>query len=229
MYNLPFIFEECGFGWVPPWIDRELLYNVSYEPASGEIKLYVLDESRSFLHKISRSGTIIRQYEAGAAGVDGTHLERFLGATFDWRDLWIDTVEGDSHYLLIEKTQPSEYIRFLTLFVEACRISRGQFVDAVNRINRRPVGNIFDCCMQRAVSGARVDVGGGGGKIYSRPFRTQNGFEADASTWQFLMRLHDCDMAGLAKPLQHLWVATDLHSPRVVVVTQQEGMLAARD
>ena len=229
MYNLPFIFDECGFGWVPPEINRELLYNVSYEPASGEIKLYVLDESRSFLHKISPSGRIIRQYEAAAAGVNGTPIERSLGATFDWGDLLIDTVEGDSYYLLLEKTSPSEYVKFLTLFVEACGITRRQFVDAVNRINQRPIGNIHECCLWRTVSGVRVDVAGGGGKIYSRPFRMGNGFEPDAGTWQFLMRLYDCDMAGLADPLQHFWVATDLRSPRVVVGTQREGMLWARD
>jgi hypothetical protein len=82
--------------------------------------------------------------------------------------------------------------------------------------------------MQRAVSGARVDLEGGG-KIYSRPFRIGNGFEPDAGTWRFLMRLYDCDRAGLAKPLQQLWVATDLQSPRVVVGTQRAGMLRARD
>jgi len=39
MYNLAFIFDEYGFGWVPPEIDRNPLYNVSYEPGSGAIKL----------------------------------------------------------------------------------------------------------------------------------------------------------------------------------------------
>jgi len=229
MYDLPFIFDECGFGWVPPEIDRTLLYNVSYEPASGEIKLYVLDESRMFLHKIDRSGTIVRQHSVTAVGADEARLERFLGSAFAFNDVLIDTVEGDSYYLLLEKTSPSEYIKFLTLFVEACGITRGQFVDAVNRINRRPVGNVHECCLQRAVSGARVDVTGGGGKIYSRPFRMGNGFDPDAGTWQFLMRLYDCDMAGLAQPLEQLWVATDLRQPRVVVGTQREGLLRARD
>lgn len=229
MYNLPFIFDESGFAWVPPEIDRNLLYNVSYEPASGAIKLYVLDESRSFLHKIDPSGRIVRQYAAAAVQTDRDRIERFLGGTFDFGDVLIDTVEGDSSYLLLEKTSPSEYIKFLTLFVEACGITRGQFVDAVNRINQRPVGNIHECCLRRAVSGVRVDVKGGGGKIYSRPFRMGNGFEPDAGTWRFLMRLHDCDMAGLAKPLEQLWVATDLRQPRVVVGTQREGLLRARD
>jgi hypothetical protein len=229
MYNLSFIFDECGFGWVPPEIDRSLLYNVSYEPANGAIKLYVLDESRAFLHKIDRSGTIVRQHAALATAADGTRLERFLGSAFNFDDILIDTVEGDNYYLLLEKSSPSEYIKFLTLFVEACGITRGQFVDAVNRINQRPVGNIFECCMQRAVLGARVDLKGGGGKIYSRPFRSGNGFEPDAGTWEFLRRLFDCDMAGLAEPLDQLWVATDLQSPRVVVVTQRAGMLQTRD
>jgi len=229
MYNLPFIFDECGFGWLPPEIDRSLLYNVSYEPGSAEIKLYVLDASRTFLHKIDRAGTIVRQHAALDVGADGARLERFLGSALNFDDILIDTVEGDSYYLLLEKSSPSEYIKFLTLFVEACRITREQFVDAVNRINQRPIGNIFECCMQRAVSGARVDLGGGGGKIYSRPFRIGNGFEPDPGTWEFLMRLYGCDRAGLAEPLQHLWVATDLHSHRLVVVTQQAGMLQSRD
>jgi hypothetical protein len=229
MYNLAFIFDECGFGWVPPEIDRSLLYNVSYEPGSGAIKLYVLDESGAFLHKIEPSGTIVRQHAALAVGADGASLERYLGSAFDFDEIQIDTVEGDSYYLLIEKASPSEYIKFLTLFVEASGITRAQFVDAVNRINQRPVGNIFECCKQLAVSGARVDVSGRGNKIYSRPFRVGNGFELDADTIHFFTRLYGCDTAGLSGPLEHAWVATDLASTRVVVGTQRPGLLHRRD
>jgi len=151
MYNLAFIFDECGFGWVPPEIDRSLLYNVSYEQGSGAIKLYVLDQSGAFLHKIDPSGTIVRQHAALSVGADGARLERCLGSAFNFDEILIDTVEGDSSYLLIEKASPSEYIKFLTLFVEASGITRAQFVDAVNRINQRPVANIFECCKQLAL------------------------------------------------------------------------------
>lgn len=229
MYNLSFIFDECGFGWVPPEIDRSLLYNVSYEPGSGAIKLYVLDDSGTFLHKVDQSGTIVRQHAGLAVGADGTRIERFLGLAFNFNDVLIDTIEGDSYYLLLEKSSPSEYIKFLTLLCDASGITRAQFVDAVNRINQRPVGNIFECCKQLAVSGVRVNVAGRGNKIYSRPFRVGNGFEMDADTTRFLMRLYDCDTTGLSWPLEQLWVATDLPSTRVVVGTQRPGLLQRRD
>lgn len=229
MYDLPFIFDACGFGWVPPEIRHDLLYNVSYEPGVGTIKLYVLDESRRFLHKISQDGRIVRQYEARAAGADTARLERFLGASFDFNDLLIDTVEDDSFYLLIESTTPSQYIHFLTHLCEACRITRRQFVDAVNRINARPVENIHECCMQRAVSGVRVDLAGRRGKIYARPFLTGSGFDLGADTLAFLQRLFGTDAAGLREPLQHVWVASDLPSARVVVVTQRPGLLGSAE
>ena len=59
MYDVSFIFDECGFGELPAEIDRDRLYNVSYELGSGEIKLYVLDQSERFLYKISRSAITV--------------------------------------------------------------------------------------------------------------------------------------------------------------------------
>ena len=63
VYSKAFLFEECGFDWVPDDIDRALLFNLSYDLGSGEVKLYILDESRRFLHKVSRGG-ITWQHEA---------------------------------------------------------------------------------------------------------------------------------------------------------------------
>ena len=225
MYNLRFIFEECGFGWVPAEVRRELLYNVSFDLGHGQIKLYVLDESRRFLSKISADGKITRQYEARAAQADGEKLSRFLGATFDFQDLLLDTIEGDDFYLLIEQASASEYIHFLTHLCHKYGVKGAQFVEAVNRINQKKVGNVFECCLSRAVSGVRVGISDGGCKIYARPFRTGNGFELGVKAREFLMRLYDCDEAGLELPLQQLWVATDLLGERVVIVTQEDDLL----
>lgn len=63
----------------------------------------MLDQSGEFLHKIDRSGTIVRQHAALAVGADGARLEQLLGSTFNFDEILIDTVEGDSSYLLIEK------------------------------------------------------------------------------------------------------------------------------
>lgn len=225
MYNLSFIFEECGFGWVPAELNRELLYNVSYDLGSGEIKLYILDESRAFLSKVSQGGKITRQFEARAVAADGERLAQFLGSEFDFEDLLLDTVEGDDFYLLIEQTSPSEYIKFFTLLCHKYGVTGVQFAEAVNRINQKPVINLFETCMQRAVSGVRVGLAENECKLYSRPFRTGNGFVLPENAKYFLKRLYHCDEAGLSDPLEQLWVATDLRRGRVVIVTQDDALL----
>ena len=63
MYDLRFIFDECGFGDVPDYIDRSRLFNVSLDLTSGYLKLYVLDASERFVHKVTPDG-ITRQYSA---------------------------------------------------------------------------------------------------------------------------------------------------------------------
>src|ERR1044071_7383447 len=225
MYDLRFIFEECGFGWTPPHIKRELLYNVSYDLGNGQIKLYVLDESRKFLHKISGDGTIAQQHEARARGADSKNLADFLGASFDFEDLQLDTVEGDVYYLLIEAASPSEYSKFLNYLCIKLGLSKSQFLAAVRRINNAPVENMFECLLKRAVSGVRVGLSGRNCKIYSRPFKTGNGFDLNETTRGFLRRLYGCDDLGLTKPLERLWVSADLFSDRTVIVTQEDDLL----
>lgn len=225
MYDLRFIFDVCGFGWVPAEVERELLYNVSFEPASAEMKLYVLDRGREFLHKIFSDKTIVKQHRAQPKGADTEKLAAFLGASFDFEDVVLDTVEGDTCYLLIENSSPSEYNRLLNYLCLKYQISKGDFLQVVNRINRRPTKSMFECCVNRAVSGVRLGLSGKSCKLYSRPFLTGNGFELSESSWAFLQKLYACERKALAEPLKRLWVAGDLFSQRVVIVTQEDSLL----
>jgi hypothetical protein len=225
MYDLRFIFDACGFGWVPAEVERELLYNVSFEPASGEVKLYVLDRGREFLHKISSDKTIVKQHRAQPRGADAKRLENFLGTQFDFNDVLLDTVEGEVCYLLIENSSPSEYNRLLNYLCLKYQISKSDLLAVVNRINKRPAGSMFECCANRAVSGVRVGMTGMNCKLYSRPFLTGNGFDLSENALTFLQKLYACQRAALAEPLKRLWVAGDLFSHRVVIVTQEDSLL----
>jgi len=224
MYDHAFIFEECGFGWIPPSINRDLLFNVSYEARTAEIKLYILDESGTFLHKISRGG-ITRQYDAGAIGADPSRLWSLLGARFDEHQIVLDTIEGDTCYVYIEEASSSQYLKFLEHICRRYNIPMRSFVGAVNRLNRRPIGNIDDCMRQRAISLVRLPKFGDACKLYSRPFKMGNSFELGPENRRFLKRLYRCEDQHLAGFLTHMWVSTEICTERVLITTQRHELV----
>jgi hypothetical protein len=223
MYNAKFIFEECGFDWIPESINRDLLFNVSYDLQSGEIKIYILDESRTFLYKISRD-SITKQYDALTSGAKPERLSQFLETEFDYDDLVLDTVEEEVYYLFIEETSPGQYIEFLTALCRKFGITDSAFIQAVNRINKRGVQTLSECCRQRSVSGVKVPFSGPSCKIYSRPFRTGNLYDLNPQAITFLTRVHDCDENALAEHLPYLWVSTECTSSRIVITTQHHRL-----
>jgi hypothetical protein len=82
MYDADFIFRECGFDWIPQWIDRELLVQRVLRPCHGEIKLYFLDAARSTIFKVS-GRTITKQYDAVRFKAPPGRLSAFLGTAFE--------------------------------------------------------------------------------------------------------------------------------------------------
>jgi len=224
MYNRRFIFEECGFNWIPPHINRDLLFNVSYDVTTGEVKLYILNEARNSLFKISRAGIAI-QHEA-TTPADSAPLADFLpGHSFDQRDVTLDTVEGDTYYVLIEGCQSSTYVKFLDLICLKYGFSKSQLIGRVNQINRRQVGNIFECMQHRAISMVRIPLRTRACKIYARPFRTGNGFDFNARTIDFLTRLYDSAPTADHPHLRDCWTSADMDSERIVITTQYDTLL----
>src|SRR5688572_20047907 len=108
-YDLDFVFRECGFDWVPEDIDRNLLFNVSYDLKTREMKLYVLAPGRDFIYKIG-ANTITKQYDAVTHGADPARLSEFLGADLDYQDLLLDTVEDDVYYLFVEDSSAAQCV-----------------------------------------------------------------------------------------------------------------------
>lgn len=228
VYDADFLFDECGFGWVPPHIDRTRLFNVSYEVVSGEIKLYVLDDSGSLLYKIDSAGTITEQRSFPAAGKDSRALQDFLGEELDFTDVVIDTVEDDIFYVYIEPSSPTQYVTFLGAVCRRFGFSKSRLVQVVNRLNRRPIESVFDCMQNRSVSGAKIPLSSNQVKFYSRPFLTGNGFDLDAASQAFLRRLYRCPAGDLQPLLRHLWVSGEIFSDRVILTTQRHAMVHGR-
>ena len=224
MYDVRFLIEECGFDWLPDDLDLSLLHNVSYDLATGAVKLYVLDRSRRFLLKLA-DGKITEQHEAVSRGVDPSRIEHFLGIDLDPAEIQIDTVEDDAWYLFIEHASPSEYVQLLDAVSAKLAIPRARLVECINRINREPVANAFECLIRRAVSMVKVSFAGGPWKMYSRPYLTGNGFDLDEATTRFLARLHGRAEPDLASAIRHLWVSTELLSDRVVLATQNQALI----
>lgn len=223
-YNQEFIFRECGFDWVPEYVDRNLLFNVSYDLQNDEVKLYVLARSRDFMYKIS-ANAIVKQYDALMHGADPSRLSQFLGADFDYQDILLDTVEDGVYYLFVEDSTAAQYRKFFRTLCDKFGVTEGRLLSAVNRINRRHSDNLDECSARKAVSLVKVPLLDAGCKVYSRPFLTGNDYELSSKTITFLTRLYDCEEKSLRAHVRHLWVASELHSDRIVISTQHHELV----
>lgn len=219
VYDLNFVRRECGVDGLPDFIDLNRLFNVSFEPANGTVKLYVLDETGSFLYKIGLS-SITRQYDATTVEVNLELLQKHLGFYFNSNDIIIDTVEGHNYYLYIEDSSPRQYIELLKALCRRAGIPESRLIEVVNRINGRPVENLFECMVRRAVSGVRIPLDDGQIKLYARPFLLGGGFPLDPRATRFLARLHGCREDALTPHLRYLWVSSELLTDRLVLTTQ---------
>jgi hypothetical protein len=224
MYDADFIFGECGFDWIPPWIDRNLLFNASYDLGTGEIKLYFLDAAKSTIFKVSGK-TITKQYDALRFRAPPARLSEFLGAEFDYSDLLLDTVEDDVYYVLMEDTSQPQYLKFFRALCEKFDISEERLIAVVNKINERQVKTLHECYGRKAVSGVKVPFLGRNCKLYARPFLTGNSYELSRGALKFLTRFHGCSEAQLQPRIRYLWVASELLSDRVVVTTQHHALV----
>jgi hypothetical protein len=224
MYDADFIFRECGFDWIPQWIDRELLFNASCDLATGEIKLYFLDAARSTIFKVS-GRTITKQYDAVRFKAPPGRLSAFLGTAFDYSDLLLDTVEDDVYYVLVQDTSATQYLKFFGALCRKFDAAEGKLVEAVNRINKRQVKTLHECYNRKAVSLVKVPFVDGDCKVYARPFLTGNSYDLSRSALEFLTRFHGCSEDELQPRLRYLWVSAELRSDRVVIATQHHALV----
>jgi hypothetical protein len=224
MYDADFIFRECGFDWIPQWIDRELLFNASYDLATGEIKLYFLDAARSTIFKVSGT-TITKQYDAVRFKAPPGRLSAFLGTDFDYSDLLLDTVEDDVYYILVQDTSATQYLKFFAALCRKFDVPEARLVEVVNRINKRPVKTLHECYGWKAVSLVKVPFTGGNCKLYARPFLTGNSYDLPRTAIEFLTRFHGCAETQLQERIRYLWVASELLSDRVVITTQHHALV----
>ena len=190
------------------------------------VKLYILDQSKSFLYKVSQDG-ISKQYEATKCQADPNRLSDFLETYIDFRTIELDTVEDDVYYLYIEEAPHADYTGFLQAVSAKFGVDLLRLLAAVNKINQRQVTTLNDCFKNRAVSGVKVPFATGECKLYARPFKTGNGYALDAKAEQFFCHLYDCDPHALSKYLEYLWVSTELLTERLVLTTQYHALLHA--
>jgi hypothetical protein len=226
MYDLDFIYNACGLTDLPPYIDRHRLFNVSLEPATGDVKLYVLDKSERFLYKISSDG-ISLQYAGDDVdhGADLRILERHLRCQIDPRQIVIDAVEEDIYYVYLDDAETKQSVCFVEAICQVYGVTEVCFLEAMNAINKRQFTSVSDGLSKSAVSLVKVPLRATNPKIYSRPFHSGNGFDLDSKTTAFLSRLCSCDETALSPQLKHMWVATELLSDRMLIVTQDHGLL----
>ncbi len=228
MYDLSFIFDECGFGELPSEIDRNRLFNVSYELGSGDIKLYVLDQSERFLYKVSRAG-IGRQYAGDdpEEGGDFRRLCRYLDRDFNEREIVIDAVEEGVYYVYLDDAGLGQTMLLLNAMAERFLISPESILVTVNEISGQHYDNLESAAADRVISLVKIPFDERPPKLYARPFLRGDGVPLDATARAFLARLYACEDAELDALLERLWVAKELGTDRMLVVTQHHLLLHA--
>ncbi len=226
MYDLAFIFDECGFDSLPEYIERERLFNVSFDVVSGEIKLYVLDASEKFLYKLS-ADTITRQYTGDDSlhGGDYGVLTRYFQCEFNDREIIIDAVEDDVYYLYLDDAGPEQCLLLMRAISRKIGTTEAGILRAINMISGQTFATLESGLANKAVSLVKVPFKDDGVKIYSRPFLRGAGFDLNTRTRSFLTRLYNCEESVLPGFLKHLWVARELVTERVLVVTQHHSLL----
>jgi len=226
MYDTSFIFDECGFGELPAEIDRDRLFNVSYELGSGDIKLYVLDQSERFLYKIARAA-IGRQYAGDdpEEGGDFNLLCRHLDRQFDKREIVIDAVEEDVYYVYLDDAGLEQTMLLLNAVAERYTISSETILITVNEISGRQYDTLESAAADRVISLVKIPFDDRHPKLYARPFLRGQGVALDEATRAFLARLYACDDAQLGALCERLWVAKEPGTDRTLVVTQHHSLL----
>ncbi len=226
MYDLDFVFDQCGFIDVPEYIQRERLFNVSFDIDTGDIKLYVLDKSERYVHKLART-SVSRQYAGDAPEFDDIagKLSCFLDKNINFEEVIIDAVEDDVCYLYLDDASLYQKLVLVDSLCKKYSVASAQFLDTINAINNVRFDSIESAMGRNALSLVKVPLTGLNPKLYGRPFLFGYGFVLNEKTSRFLKRLYRCNADQLMAKIEHLWVARELLSPRTLIVTQHHALL----
>lgn len=229
MYDLAYIFDQCGFDRLPDYIDRSRLFNVSFDVDTGEIKLYVLDESERFAYKISKQG-ISKQYSADDPehGADLALFSRRLGCRFDETEIVVDAVERDMYYVYLDDSGIDQRRLFIKAVCNTYALEHRDIVDALNAMLWTDFEALEQVVSGHVISLVRIPLDKGDVKIYARPFHRGMNIRLDrfgSHAVAFLCRLLNCDEAELPKRLKYMWVARNLRSGQQQIVTQYHELL----
>ena len=226
MFNQNFLKDIVGSTELPAYLAWERLFNVSYDLDTEIVKLYFLDETKSFLYKVGPEG-ISKQFSAEKFNADANRLSAFLGQHFDYDRISLDTVEDDVFYLYLETASLAERNDFLSCVCQRYGIGKDQFVTAANRINARQSANLYECLMNNAVVGIKIPLLNDRCKLYARPFDTGNGYVLGDKAESFLLNLYACQQEELFQRIRYLWVSTEILSGRMVLTTQRHELIHA--
>lgn len=230
MYDLKFIYSYfyryARITKLPDEIDPKLLFNVSFDIETSDIKLYILDKSQRFAYKVSKSG-ITKQYSGADPefGAQPDRLNQFFNAKIDYRQVTIDAVEGDNYYVYMEEAKGEQYQQFINSYCRHYKITTEQLLNKVSLINQKTFRDIEQCSNQRAISMFCIPLDGSQSKVYAQPFLYGEGIPLNQRSMQFLLKLFDCGSHGLQAKLKHVWVASDLKRDRTLLVTQYHDLL----
>lgn len=221
------------------WLDNEyehykvgsswdLLYDVTYNIKSREVKFYFFNSSLDFMFKVSNKG-LEKQFSAYRVPIHVYPLQQFLGDQINLDEVIVDAADLQlaNYYLMIEEAAVEQCELLFQVLLEKFQISETHFLAIVNYLNETQVSSLRECAEKRCLSCIRVPLTSNRLKIYARSFRFHQ-FTLDAETKYFLHNLLGCNDSNLLDLLDTGGMSYDFSDERVVLFTQYDALKALR-
>lgn len=209
-------------------VDWSLLYDLSYNLETREVKLYFYNRSFDWLEKYSAQG-LEWQFSLCRVVDDLLPLQQFLGDTVQLDDIYVDAVDfrTQTYWLIVEGSSPDNLERLYHVLLEKYELKEAQFLHWVNYLNTTNFTTLAECAAHHGLSCIRLPLHSKKLKIYARCFRFHS-FPLDETTQQFLLQVLNCEENQLLALLNSGGVSYDFSDGRIVLFTQYDALRKQR-
>ena len=131
-------------------VPRDNLFNVQFEPRTGKVKLYFMNEKKTVLHKYFDD---VVEYQRQGNPTDFYNVQKFLGIEVEKRGVYVDAAEDDNIYISLDKAEIISSMRVCKAVCSKFYLTESMLLRTVNNINRGQWTSLEWAIKDRAIYG----------------------------------------------------------------------------
>ncbi len=225
-YNIDYAMEMANVKDID--VPRDNLFNVQFEPRTGKVKLYFMNEKKTVLHKYFDD---VVEYQRQGNPTDFYNVQKFLGIEVEKRGVYVDAVEDDNIYISLDKAEIISSMRVCKAVCSKFYLTESMLLRTVNNINRGQWTSLEWAIKDRAIYGIKIPMDLRSGKevkIYSIPFFRNNGYVFDQPTLDFIDKLFNGEYEKHKEHIhEQVYVAEEPETGRHVLFFQRNQVLTS--